>query len=138
MTERNTEKDLTALIKGMKPRLHPGEYVFCTVPDLNAFHFSDILLAFREEEGITIIIKRDLAENLGLPYSFVASWITLMVHSSLTAVGFTAAFSKALTDHGISCNVVAGFHHDHIFIDKKDASHAMQVLNSLAGGTSGD
>jgi hypothetical protein len=67
-----------------------------------------------------------------LEYSFTASWITLTVHSSLTAVGLTASFSKALSDENISCNVVAAYFHDHIFVDAKDASRAMEVLERFS------
>jgi uncharacterized protein len=62
----------------------------------------------------------------------VAAWITLTVHSALEAVGLTAAFSKALADVNISCNVVAGYYHDHIFVPQQDAEKAMAVLESLA------
>ena len=73
-----------------------------------------------------------MADSLKLEYSFVASWITLTVHSSLEAVGLTAAFSKALSQEGISCNVVAAFYHDHIFVGKNDADKAMEILNRFA------
>jgi hypothetical protein len=87
---------------------------------------------FTEEEGITVIIKKEIADQLHIEYSFIASWITLAVHSSLEAVGLTAAFSNALAKNGISCNAVAAFYHDHIFVDKKDAEKAMNILHKLA------
>jgi hypothetical protein len=62
----------------------------------------------------------------------VCAWITLTVYSSLEAVGLTAAVSKALTDANISCNVIAAYHHDHIFVPIQDAQHAMKVLENLS------
>jgi hypothetical protein len=125
-------KDIHQLVKSMKPKIHVGNFVFCTVKELTQVDITDILFFFREEEAITIILKKEIAEKLHLEYPFIASWITLSVHSSLDTVGFTAAFSKALTNAGISCNVVAGYFHDHLFVDKKDAGKAMAVLNTFS------
>ena len=54
------------------------------------------------------------------------------MHSSLAAVGLTAAFAKALAGEGISCNVIAGFHHDHLFVAEADAERALTRLQRLA------
>ena len=126
------EKDLNKLLKMMKPKHNAGDYVFCNVDDINSIGIDKIILVFKEQEGTTIIIKKELADTLKFKYSFVASWITLTVHSSLGAVGLTAAFSKALSEKGISCNVVAAFYHDHIFVDKKDTEKAMEILNKFS------
>jgi len=126
------EKDLDKLLKTMKPKHNFGDYVFCVVDDLENIDLKDVILVFKEPEGNTIIIEKDLADSLNLQYSFIAAWITLTVHSSLEAVGLTAAFSSALARAGISCNVVAGYYHDHIFVDKKDITKAMEILNKLS------
>lgn len=126
------ETDLKALLKTLNPSLNVGDFVFCVVPDLSRVRLSDVIMFFKEEEGVTIIIRKELADSLNLAYSFVAAWITLTVHSSLSAVGLTASFSKALTEKGISCNVVAAFYHDHVFVDTKDAETAMKVLTALS------
>jgi hypothetical protein len=125
------EKDLDKLLRTMKPELQPGDYVFCLAEDLSTVPFSEVVLMFRENEGITVIVRKELADTLGLSYSFVAAWVTLTVHSSLEAVGLTAAFSKALAENGISCNVVAAFYHDHLFVGQKDTAKAMEILNGL-------
>jgi uncharacterized protein len=126
------ETDLAKILKTLQPRRNVGDFVFCVVNDFSNIKPVDILMSFREAEGSTIIVKKELADRLHLPYSFVASWITLSVHSSLAAVGLTAAFSNALAEKNISCNVVAAFYHDHIFVDKKDAEEAMAVLAGLS------
>jgi hypothetical protein len=126
------EKNLQKLLKELKPILNTGEYVFATVSNFKGVLRTDTLFEFKEAEGITIVLEKNKAIALKLPYQFISSWITLKIHSSLDAVGLTAAFSSALTSHQISCNVVAGFYHDHIFVDTKDAKKAMEVLINLA------
>jgi hypothetical protein len=126
------ESNLETLLKTMKPKLNTGEFVFCSVKDLACVDLKDIVLIFKEDEAITIVVRKEIADKLNFGYSFVSSWITLTVHSSLEAVGLTAAFSKALSDNGISCNVVAAFYHDHIFVNKNDAEKAMTVLNQFS------
>jgi len=126
------EKDLTQLLKTMTPLLNDGDYVFCTVTDIDNIPQNQVLSFFREREGITVILEKPVADSLGLPYAYVSAWITLTVHSSLEAVGLTAAFSNALALEGISCNVVAAYYHDHIFVAKQDAEKAMQVLEQLS------
>ena len=126
------EKDLVQLLKTMQPCLNEGEYVFCTVANLTDIPSDQIISFFKETEGFTVILSRVLADQRQLDYFFVAAWITLTVHSALDAIGLTAAFSNALSSAGISCNVVAAFYHDHIFVDQKDAERAMEVLRALS------
>ena len=126
------EKNIAQLLKNMQPELHTGNFVFCTIDNCSAINQSDVVMLFKEQEGITVIVKKETADDYKLPYSFVASWITLTIHSSLEAVGLTAAFSNALAAENISCNVVAAFYHDHIFVDTKDAAKAIEVLNRFS------
>lgn len=122
------ETNLSTLIANMEPELSPTAFVFVTVDDLSALDLSKIHGFYREKEGITLILEKTIADDLGLSYDFVASCITLKIHSSLEAVGLTAAFSNTLAKHGISCNVVAAYYHDHIFVDTINATKAMDAL----------
>ena len=126
------EKDLKALLKTMSPKLNEGDYVFCTTTTLDDIDPKKIISLFKEYEGWTVILNKELADKLNFSYSYIAAWITLTIHSSLEAVGLTAAFATALGSEGISCNVVAAFYHDHIFVAKKDAEKAMSVLKELS------
>lgn len=126
------EIKLNKLLKGLKPSLNVGSYVFISLNDITKLSREDILFEFKEAEGITIILSKEKADNYNLDYDFVASWITLTIHSALNAVGLTAAFSTALTKHNISCNVVAAYYHDHIFVSIKDTEKAMEVLGEFS------
>ncbi len=122
------ETDLSKLLKGMKPKLNEGEYVYCLVRSLGEAAALNPLCIFQEKEGVTVILSKQKADEQSLPYSVVMAWITLTIHSSLEAIGLTAAVSKALTESNISCNVVAAYYHDHIFIPAAEATRAMDAL----------
>jgi len=125
------EINLAILLKNMQPVLNEGDYVFCTVSNRDNIELDQIIGSFKEAEGITLIITKTYADQIGLAYSTIMSWISLQVHSSLEAVGLTAAFSTVLAKNNISCNVVAGYYHDHLFVLKEDAEKALQLLSNL-------
>jgi hypothetical protein len=123
--------DLEELLVNMEPVLNPGKYVFATVPAGKPLPAVDIVASIREAEGLSVVVALDFAEREGLIGVFPCAWITLQVHSDLSAVGLTAAFASALTADGISCNVVAGMNHDHLFVPIAMAEKAMAVLRNL-------
>jgi uncharacterized protein len=127
------ETDLSKLLKTLKPAHIPGDYVFCTVTSLNFLDLNEIQCSCKEKEGISIVVQKEYADHVKLQYSAVMAWITLTVHSSLEAVGMTAAFSQALAKEGISCNVVAANYHDHIFVGKASVDKAIKALENLKG-----
>ena len=127
-----SEKKNQAILKKLNPKLNDGEYVFCSVDNIEKIDYNKILGSFKEKEGISIIISKKEAVNLRLSFSFIAAWITLRVYSSLEDVGLTAAFSNALNKNGISCNVISGYYHDHIFVNINDKDKAMNILKNLS------
>ena len=129
MTE---ETYISKLIRGMTPKLNKGKYVFVTVQDINTIDRNITICEIKESEGVTVVLEKKMADELNLDYKFIASWITLMINSSLEAVGLTAIFSTELAKHNISCNVIAGYYHDHIFVNIKDADKAVSVLKELS------
>lgn len=125
------ETNLQQLIKHMQPMLHPESYVFVCTETVDSLDMNKVFARINEPEGITLILTKAQADEWRLTYSSEFSLITLQIHSSLDAVGLTAAFSTALAKYDISANVVAGFYHDHILVAKKDASKAVEVLQAL-------
>jgi hypothetical protein len=125
--------DIATLLADMDPTLSAVEVVFCSFPDAAVADkaFLDPIGCFIEPEGLALIIRRPVADTHGIAYSAVLQGITLNVHSSLEAVGLTAAVAGRLTQHGISANIVAAYYHDHVFVPVADAERALAVLRAL-------
>lgn len=121
----------------LQPALQPGRYVFVALPADADVRVEDLVATVRELEGLSAIVPEQFAIDHGWVAGFTAAWITLTVHSDLEAVGLTAAFSTALGDAGISCNVVAGLRHDHLFVPVERADDAMEVLRALQASAGG-
>ena len=123
--------DLAEMLRTMEPVLHEGVYVFASSPHAADVRPLEPVATIIEAEGTTVVVREEVAQRAGLRAEFRAAWITLSVHSDLNAVGLTAAFSKALADAGIGCNVIAGAHHDHIFVPSERREDAMSALRTL-------
>jgi hypothetical protein len=128
------EHDLQTLLRGMKPEIHDGVFVFCTIAEDTKLPATLApLLTFREVEGTTLVIPREEAERIGLSHQFASRLITLTVHSSLEAVGFLAAITARLASAGIGVNAVSAFYHDHLFVPEHRAKEALRLLQDFSG-----
>jgi len=117
--------------RDLSPELFDEPYVFVSVsgdarPEVAMF------AAILEDEGLTLVLTKADADRAGLTYSYVAARITLRVSSALDEVGLTATVSRILADAGISCNVIAGAAHDHLFVDWPRGRHALDLLRQLS------
>ena len=127
------ETDLACLLQDISPRLDSTPVVFCTLgKPLSACLDYEPIATMVEKEGLTLVVTKACADKHQLEYSCVMHKITLEVHSSLLAVGLTAAFARALTAENISANVIAGFYHDHIFVPENHAEQALRCLQALS------
>jgi len=115
--------------RGLLPELSDEPYVFTTAasPPPAVAMFAAIL----EDEGLTLVLTKADADMAGLQYSYVAGRITLRVTSALDDTGLTATVSRVLADAGISCNVIAGSAHDHLFVDWHHREAALTLLRAL-------
>ena len=122
------ERDLGRLLAGLAPAVRPVLYVVVeTDADVPA------AAVIVEDEATTKIVEQSVADIHGLPYSFVAAWITCTIESDLEAVGMTAAISRALADADIPCNVLAASRHDHLLVPWHSRDDAVTILSALAG-----
>ena len=129
--------DLAVLLASMQPELHAGTWAWCGLPAGAAAGDVDAVATMREAEGLSVVVAEADAVARGWPIAFRSAWITLGVQSDLAAVGLTAAFARALGDAGISCNVIAGVHHDHLFVPADRGADAMAALQALQARRAG-
>ena len=124
--------EIDNLLKSLAPEIKSGEYVFCAVDgSYSDYAHLSPLACFAESEGLTLIISVESAEEAKLVYESKFKQITLTVHSSLGAVGLTAAVATKLASYGISANVVAAYYHDHIFVQTEKAEVALIALKEF-------
>jgi len=129
--QRMPVSDLQQLIHTIDPVLHEGVYVFASVDHRETLKGVKIIASIEESEGLSVVLREEDALGSELAVLFRAVWITLTVNSDLEAVGLTAVVAGALARAGISCNVVAGAFHDHLFVPVDKAEAAMQALKKL-------
>ena len=127
------ERDLGRLLAGLDPLLAPEPHVFVLAPDDTVPAGLRPFATVAEDEGLTLVLTLQDADRAGLSYDYVAARITLQVHSDLAAAGLTAAVSTVLADAGISCNVLAGYVHDHLLVPWDRADETLTLLRALAG-----
>jgi hypothetical protein len=130
---RRAVSDLSTLVASMDPQRQPGEYAFVVAGRHDGVPTGlTPVVTVREPEGATLVVPLQQAQTCGLPMAFECAWILLRVHSDLAAVGLTAAVAGALAADDIPCNVVAGFHHDHLFVPLDRSDDALATLEALA------
>ena len=124
------ETNLQALLANLRPRLRSEAFVFTTIPEGAYGDLPELapIASFREAEGLTLVLLQERADRRGLPYAGTFRCLSLQVHSSLEAVGLTAAVSTRLAEHEISANVIAAYFHDHVFVPSGDAERALDLL----------
>ena len=125
------ETDLDKMLATLQVERRPEPVTLVTLPgpvELGA----GVEALISESEGTTAVVTVAEAKRRGWPIDFVGVWLTVQVHSSLEAVGLTAAMSKVLTEQDIPCNVLAGFFHDHLLVPLDRVDDAVAALNSLA------
>lgn len=127
------ETDLAALLRDLKPMLAEEEHGFVTIPIGSGWPQGLVPVAtFAEAEGASVIALTSILEGIGLDCDEGWAKITIGATSALSAVGLTAKIASALAETGISANIVAAYHHDHVFVPWARRDEAMAVLENLS------
>lgn len=126
------EMDLAVLLRSMEPVLDARPYGYGVLPPGVAVPDGlDAFAVIKEAEGLTLVARADALDRDGIVYQGHWARISLTVHSDLAAVGLTAAIAAELARHGISANVVAGYYHDHVFVQWDRRAAAIVALTAL-------
>ena len=126
-----SKKNLARLLQTLQPLLADQIYVYCLLSYNLPFDLTLALSSFRETEGLSLILEQKIADQYNLFYESTFRLISLRCHSSLEAIGLTAAVSTALANADISCNMIAAFSNDHILVPSGTEERAMKVLHDL-------
>lgn len=128
------ETNLHTLIENLRPKRLPATYVFCTIPGgaYGDLAHTNPVACVVEPEGLTLVLTQERAITHNLQYQGTFHCISLQIHSSLEAVGLTAAVASELANYDISANVIAGFFHDHIFVPARHSDRALSLLESMS------
>ncbi len=130
--DNDDARSVDELLAGLEPRMRSGKFVFTAIgpAKLELLRRADAVIT--EDEGITAIISKDIARDQNLDYEYVAAWITLSAQTGLHVVGVTAMVSSAFASAGISCNVLAGLHHDHLLVPWKQREDAIELIQEVS------
>ena len=128
------ETDLGIMLAGLTVERRCGRYTLVSLDDPVPLG-DGVEALIVEAEGVTVVTTVELATERGWGHDFESAWLTLQVHSSLGAVGLTAAVSATLAERGIACNVLAGYFHDHLLVPHSRAEEAIACLESLGVST---
>ncbi|MEM9514023.1 MAG: ACT domain-containing protein [Actinomycetota bacterium] len=122
------ETDLSAMLATLRVERRPDTYTFVAVEVPTPGLLAAAAAMVDEGELTTLVVPVDAAVRAGLPAVVELAWLTVAVQSSLEAVGLTAAVSARLAARDIACNVLAGYHHDHLLVPVERATDAIDAL----------
>lgn len=120
--------DLGRILASLEVVRRDGVFAVCSVDDVPD---ADVEAVVFEDEGITVVLPLEQAQELRLSWGFEAAWLTVAVPTALSAVGVTATLARALADEGLPCNVLAGYHHDHLLVPADRVEEAAAAIASL-------
>ncbi len=125
------ETDLDAMLSTLAVQRRPGVFAYIAVQVPTPGLIAAAHAVVKEGRLTTIVLPVDAAERAGQATDLRFAWLTLTVQSSLDAVGLTAVVSARLAAVGIPCNVLAGYHHDHLLVPTDRVDDAIIAITGI-------
>ncbi len=124
------ETDLDAMLASLAVQRRPGIFTYIAVEVPTPGLLAAAHAVVKEGPLTTIVLPVESALRAGQLVTIELAWLTLTVQSSLEAVGLTAAVSARLAEIDIACNVLAGYHHDHLLVPVDRVDDAIAALTA--------
>jgi hypothetical protein len=124
------ETDLDVMLASLAVQRRPGIFTYIAVEVPTPGLLAAAHAVVKEGPLTTIVLPVQSAERAGQLVTIELAWLTLTVQSSLEAVGLTAAVSARLAAIDIACNVLAGYHHDHLLVPVDRVDDAIAALTA--------
>lgn len=124
------ETDLDVMLSTLAVQRRPGIFTYIAVEVPTPGLLAAAHAVVKEGPLTTIVLPVDAATRAGQLVTVELAWLTLTVQSSLEAVGLTAAVSSRLAAIDIPCNVLAGYHHDHLLVPVDRVDDAIAALTA--------
>jgi hypothetical protein len=124
------ETDLAAMLASLAVARRPGVFTYIAVEVPTAGLLAAAHAVVKEGPLTTVVLPVEAAERAGQLVTVRFAWLSLTVQSSLEAVGLTAAISTRLAEFDIPCNVLAGYHHDHLLVPVERVADAVAALTA--------
>jgi hypothetical protein len=124
------ETDLERMLATLAVQRRPGVFAYIAVEVPTPGLIAAAHAVVKEGRLTTVVLPVEAAERAGQSTAHRFAWLTLTVQSSLDAVGLTAAVSARLAAVDVPCNVLAGYHHDHILVPVDRVDDAVVALTA--------
>ncbi len=124
---------LQEVLQNLDPVISQHTYVYVGVNNQSLLKVLgyDPLAFYKEKSGITLILRKEDADNNFLTYENEFCKITLNAPFHFDCTGLTAIISSALAKAGIAIRPIQTVYSRFILIEKGDAHTALEILVSL-------
>ena len=127
------ESSLQEILQQLEPALSTETFVYVGVSSQSLLKVLgyDPVAFFKEKEGITLIVRKEDADNNFLSYKHELCQIVFHAPFHFDCVGLTAIVTSALAKAGISVIPQLTVYNRSLYVKKEDAHTALEILKVM-------